>query len=255
MKTKLICVFALMSALTAAAADLAVLTETETKLEHLALQGQGEPMKPLLSELDATLAASPKDPALLYFRAFAHYAEASVARGHRDQEQTEAHMTASLKLLNEIEDEAWKAEALALKGYLCNQIIGVKGMATAVYWSPKSMNALSKAKALAPNNPRVLFFNGVSLVTTPEMFGGDLATGVDLLAKSVAEYDREATQAKAHWGKAEALAWLGIGRQKQGDIDGAKKAWEQALAVEPQYGWVKYVLLPGLNKPEADAKK
>jgi predicted TPR repeat methyltransferase len=54
-----------------------------------------------------------------------------------------------------------------------------------------------------------------------------------------------------HWGHTEALTWLGFARQKTGDLAAARAAWQQALAIEPNYAWVKFALLPSLDKPAA----
>jgi hypothetical protein len=108
---------------------------------------------------------------------------------------------------------------------------------------------------MAPDNPRILFFRGVSLVTTPEQWGGDLTLGTQLLEQAAAAFDHQAKGASVHWGHGESLVWLGIAKQKAGDISGARKAWQQALGLEQNYIWVKYVLLPSLEKKAEPAAK
>ena len=51
------------------------------------------------------------------------------------------------------------------------------------------------------------------------------------------------------WGHADALVWLGIAQQRAGDSAAARAAWQQALAIEPGFAWVKYALLPSLDRP------
>jgi tetratricopeptide (TPR) repeat protein len=51
------------------------------------------------------------------------------------------------------------------------------------------------------------------------------------------------------WGHADALVWLGIAQQRAGDTAAARAAWQQALAIEPGFAWVKYALLPSLDRP------
>ena len=255
MKTTLLCSLLAFSAPCLFAADLAALAENESKLEHAALRSDADALKPLVAQAEADLAAAPSDPALQYERAFAYYAEASVSRARQEKEQAAKSLDTAMKILEKISDPAWEVEAMALRGYLMNQMIGLKGMSSAMSYGPKSSALLSKAKTKAPANPRVQFFNGVVLITTPEMFGGDLAGGIGAVEGAVASYDRASGPAVPRWGEAEALAWLGIAKQKTGDAAGAKAAWERALAIEPEYGWVKYVLLPSLEKTAAGAKK
>ena len=92
-------------------------------------------------------------------------------------------------------------------------------------------------------------FFGRSLLFTPKMFGGDPIEGAALLQRAVDRFATGGTDASGpRWGHAEALAWLGFARRQSGDFAGAQVAWEQALSIEPDYAWVKRVLLPSLGQ-------
>ena len=78
------------------------------------------------------------------------------------------------------------------------------------------------------------------------MFGGDPEKGMlgfqqaaDLFAAEVVD-----DPLMPDWGHAEAYAWLGQGHMANGAQEQARAAFEKALALNPDYGWVKYVLLP-----------
>ena len=43
-------------------------------------------------------------------------------------------------------------------------------------------------------------------------------------------------------------AWLGIVLAKKGDVEGARAAYENGLAMEPDHGWIRNVLLPQLDE-------
>ena len=242
------CISALCFASSVLAADNAVFAEREAKIERAALRFEAEPLAEQVAAIDNDLAATPKDPALLYLRAFAYYAEATVARGQKDKQVSVTHLESAGKILEQIKDATWEAEAMALHGYVLNQLIGIKGGMSAMKLGPQSSALLGQAGEKAPNSPRVLFFRGESLVTTPEMWGGDVAQGIKLLEQASTAFESQPANAPLHWGHAESLAWLGIAKQKKGDLAGARAAWEQALAAEPAYGWVKYRLLPSLDK-------
>jgi cytochrome c-type biogenesis protein CcmH/NrfG len=49
-------------------------------------------------------------------------------------------------------------------------------------------------------------------------------------------------------GRAEAYAWLGQVLQKENKPSEALAAYNKALALEPNYAWVKYGLLPSVKK-------
>lgn len=242
------CISVVLFASSTFAVDSAVFAEREAKIEHAVLICQAEQLTGQVVAIDNDLAATPKDPALLYLRAFAHYAEACVARSQKSIAVAVTHMETAEKMLEPVNDPVWSAEALALRGYILNQLIGVKGSASSMKLGPKSSSLLGQAASVAPSSPRVLFFRGVSLVTTPEMWGGDLAQGIKLLEQASQVFASQPASAPLHWGRAESLTWLGIAKQKSGDLAGARAAWEQALAVEPAYGWVKSILLPSLDK-------
>jgi len=95
----------------------------------------------------------------------------------------------------------------------------------------------------------VLYFRGVSRFNTPAQWGGNQGEGMKLLQQAVDAFAaQDAAAAGPKWGHAEALTWLGLAKQKLGDIDAARAAWTQALALEPEYAWVKYVLLPSVKQ-------
>ena len=249
------CISVLLFASSALAADNAVFAEREAKIERAALRLEAEPLVEQVTAIDNDLAATPKDPALLYLRALAHYAEATLARVQKDKQVPVTHLEAAEKMLEQIKDPTWEAEAMALHGYILNQLIGFKGGMAGMKLGPQSSALLGQAGGKAPNSPRVLFFRGVSLVTTPEMWGGDVAQGIKLLEQAAKNFESQPANALLHWGHAESLAWLGIAKQKNGDLVGARTAWEQALAAEPAYGWVKYRLLPSLEKTVQKSSK
>jgi tetratricopeptide (TPR) repeat protein len=249
------CISVLLFASSAFAADNAVFAEREAKIEHATQVGAAEIVTAQAAQIDHDLAATPGDPALMYFRAYAHFAEGCVARAHKDKEGAAQHMEAAVKLLEQISNPAWQAEACGLQGYVLNQLIGVKGMEIAMENGPKSAALLAQAGGMAPDNPRILFFRGVSLVTTPEQWGGDLAQGAKLLERAAAAFEHPAKNAPVRWGQGESLVWLGIAKQKTGDTSAARAAWQKAIQLEPNYGWVKYVLLPSLDQSAEKSAK
>jgi hypothetical protein len=113
---------------------------------------------------------------------------------------------------------------------------------------PKSNDLLDEAASGAPESPRVLMFRGIAKFTTPAQWGGDPAEGLRLLQRAVTAFEKENGEGPGpHWGHAEGLAWLGFAKQKSGDSEGAGAAWTKALDLEPEYAWVKHVLVPSLR--------
>jgi tetratricopeptide (TPR) repeat protein len=50
------------------------------------------------------------------------------------------------------------------------------------------------------------------------------------------------------WGHAEAYAWIGLAHMEAERYDDARSAFQTALDLDSDFGWVQEVLLPRLNE-------
>ena len=115
---------------------------------------------------------------------------------------------------------------------------------------PRVGKAAQKAKQLAPDNPRVVLSAAISDFNTPEMFGGNKEKGLQGFQRAAELFAQEepTDHIQPVWGHREAYAWLGIAYQNQGELESARAAFEKALEIDPDFGWVKDWLLPELEK-------
>jgi tetratricopeptide (TPR) repeat protein len=151
-----------------------------------------------------------------------------------------------------VDNQSDLAEAHALLG----TVYGLKargGMISGMRYGPKADGAMERARSLAPNNPRVLLLNAISLLNKPSRWGGDREKAVAELQRALQQF--EATSAPSdslapQWGHADAYAWLGIAHMKADERTQARDAFEQALAIRPGYAWVESTLLPQLAANE-----
>ena len=141
------------------------------------------------------------------------------------------------------------ADAWALLAGCYGQMIGLHPM-RGVYLGPKSSNAMEKARTLAPTNPRVWIISGTQEYFTPSLFGGDKERALRAFEKAARLAERETRDdpLAPSWGHAEAYAWIGIAHMNAERYPEARAAFQNALDVNPDYGWVKAVLLPKLNE-------
>ncbi len=229
-------------------------TAIERAMERASLRSSATELATSVKPLDAALAADAKNPALLYARGFAHYAATASLRAAKNKEALIAEFERAIAVLERVKGQPWEAEAAALHSSILGSLIGLKGGLSGMTLSPKAAKLIDRAAKALPGNPRVLMVRGTTLVNTPPAFGGDVAGGAKLLAQAAeifaatqtAEGKDKGAEPGPRWGRAETLAWLGIARKKMGDSVGARAAWEGALALEPDYGWVKFALLPSL---------
>lgn len=227
----------------------ATLAAIEMAIERACLRADADALGEAVRPLDAALAREPDNAALLYTRAFGHYAATASLRAAKEGEAIRVQLERAVALLLRVKDPRWKAEVAALHGGILGQLIDLEGGVSGMMLGPKSRRLLEQATQAAPANPRVLLFRGIAQLNTPPIWGGDPAEGAALLQQAVDRFEAGVQPAGApRWGHAEALAWLGIARQRTGDAGRARNAWEQALLLEPDYRWVRLALLPSLGK-------
>lgn len=183
-----------------------------------------------------------------YYIALADYRIAGLLEG--ESKDPSEHLNAAvehLKKATEIDPQA--AEAHALLSSVYGWQIGLSPMKTMLL-GPRVGKAARKAKQLAPDNPRVVLSAAISDFNTPEMFGGSKEKGLQGLKRAAELFAQEepTDPIRPVWGHREAYAWLGIAYQGQGELESARTAFEKALEIDPDFGWVKDWLLPELEK-------
>ncbi|MXW80578.1 MAG: tetratricopeptide repeat protein [Gemmatimonadetes bacterium] len=183
-----------------------------------------------------------------YYIALADYRIAGLLEG--ESKDPSEHLNAAvehLKKATEIDPQA--AEAYALLSSVYGWQIGLSPMKTMIL-GPRVGKAIQKAKQLAPDNPRVVLSAAISDFNTPEMFGGSKEKGLQGLQRAAELFAQEepTDPIQPAWGHREAYAWLGIAYQNRGELEPARVAFEKALEIDPDFGWVKDWLLPELEK-------
>ncbi|MGH7589398.1 MAG: hypothetical protein ACRELU_12485 [Gemmatimonadota bacterium] len=103
------------------------------------------------------------------------------------------------------------------------------------------------AERLGPENPRVWLLRGIGAFFTPEAFGGGLERAGEYLDRSLELFDGDDPERPLpRWGRADAHVWRGRVHEGLREVERARAEYEAALANEPDYAWVRDVLLPGL---------
>jgi len=144
-------------------------------------------------------------------------------------------------------DDAPLAESHALLGTILGRQMD-RSVSRAIFSSGQWERELNTAERLGPGNPRVLLLRGINAFHAPSQFGG-MTKARDYFAAAVAAFERDAPPAGyPAWGRAEAYAWLGRAYVRLGEPDRATDAYRRALALEPEYSWVRDVLLPAASR-------
>lgn len=197
--------------------------------------------------LDRALTAWPDDPWLHHYKGFGLFVQAAQLRGQGgnpvplfEQARTALERSGRLRPI---------AETYAVLSAVLGQLISDE--ATAMALGPEAGQSLARARSLGPENPRVWFLDGVGAMFTPEAYGGGMVPAEEKLRRAVALFERDTPAAAPapRWGKAEAHAWLGVVLQRTGRADLARAEFQAALLLEPENGWIRNVLIPGLDRP------
>lgn len=151
-------------------------------------------------------------------------------------------------LTKAVELDARFAEGFALLSGVYRQKIAnapIKGF----LMGSRARSAIDRAVHLEPDNPRVLINLGVSKFKTPRTFGGDPGEAESALRRAIDRLSQPAgSKPFPAWGRFDAHAWLGQVLARRGDKAGARLEYSRALQAAPKSRWVRYVLLPALDK-------
>jgi tetratricopeptide (TPR) repeat protein len=114
----------------------------------------------------------------------------------------------------------------------------------------KISSLLDESLKIDPENPRTFLEKGIMKYKTPAVFGGGVDGAIKLLNTSIMLFEKRSEKANAlpDWGYIESLAWSGILSVEKDNYDEAEFFYNKALDIEPNFGWVKYKLLPDLKK-------
>jgi tetratricopeptide (TPR) repeat protein len=236
-------------AITQAQPAQAGFTEVTARLERAVLADDVPALKQARVDLLRLLSVAPvADTApIRYAVAYADWRQSNnPAVPAKEQDSLLDEAESQLKDLLKAQPQS--AEALALLSSVYGIKIAhspIKGMLL----GSRSSAAIDNAVKLEPNNPRVLISKGVGKFNAPGMFGGSEKEAEALLRQAIAQLAAQpADKVFPAWGRFDAHAWLGQVLAKKGDRDGARAEYAKALEVAPQSGWVKFVLIPALDK-------
>lgn len=182
-----------------------------------------------------------------YYLGFAEYRLASI-----NESEMIDHLNNSIDYLEKmLKLDKENVEGKALLGSVVGWKAGLKPM-QAMFLGPRSTRLLSSAQEAAPENPRVTLFKAVSDFNTPEQWGGDKDKALEGFKKAAGFFENERTENELQpsWGHPDVYAWIGIAHMERGQNAEAKVALEKALEINPEFGWVKYQLMPQLAANE-----
>jgi len=219
-------------------------------IERAAVEGSANSLKSAREDLlrrEAALSVGGSAPLVQYAIAYTAWRMASLSRVPGDERNAMLDDGVA-RLQAVVNANPRDAEALALLGGLYALQIG-RAPLKAIVLGSRVSGTLDRAAKVAPNNPRVPLQAGVSAFYTPAAFGGGSNEAERLLRRSLELFAQERRdQPWPNWGRMDAHAWLGQVLARKGDRAAARAEYDEALALAPNSGWVKNVLVPALER-------
>ena len=150
------------------------------------------------------------------------------------------------KILSDEKDFAAEGKTLSAAIYMMK--IASSPM-SAVTLSSKIHSLLDEAEKIKPEFPRIYLIRGTMKYNTPGIFGGSYKDALKNFNKSVSLYERQNEDtASCDWGYLEALTWAGRSQEKLENFEAALYSYKKVLSIEPDFSWVKNLLLPELEE-------
>jgi hypothetical protein len=138
-----------------------------------------------------------------YYCAYAHLAYMTTDEERKDAllDRAQAYVDIALTI-NPGESEIPLVVAL-----ICYGRMEINPMLRAPTYFPQANNALEKARALNPENPRIYYLKGKSTLYKPEFLGGGIVAALPILEKALQCYRefKAPFDIYPHWGEEESI--------------------------------------------------
>ncbi|AAN53438.1 tetratricopeptide repeat protein [Shewanella oneidensis MR-1] len=174
-----------------------------------------------------------------YDSAYANYRLAISANVMGQKALANSALTSAQTSLETLTSSQENAESLALLSSVYSMQIALDNSKGAIL-GIKSAKAIASAEQLEPQNPRVALIKAIAAYNTPAMFGGSMQNAKTLASTAIEHFAQPCDT--ICWGEAEAYTWRGLAKQELGDTQGAMEDWQQALSLDKNYGWAKFLL-------------
>jgi tetratricopeptide (TPR) repeat protein len=260
MKTQLFILLFIVVLTSTAAAQSPTIAELFREGKQLLHQGDMQNDQQLLMKslgiFERILSADPDNQYAAYHRAHAEYQLALIGMTQKNDELFDQYVKSVCEHLDQmIEAKPFWPEPQSL----LSMVYGIRishNWINAPVLGPNAMSLAKKAVELDSTNPRSWMMLGSMKLNTPEFFGGNPQEALEAFqrADSLFAHVHIVDSCAPDWGQVENLAWLGQVYVKRKQYNDARTAFQKALSIEPTYGWVKFQLLPKLEKNMATQK-
>jgi tetratricopeptide (TPR) repeat protein len=248
----------LLTLVTAAhAADPASVAAARRQLTLAVTHGNAEELRGARASFARLVAAEPQSAALNYWLALADWRITPMVQSAQPEEGKRLCKEGIAACDRAIADQPRFADAIALRAGLQGLALSFMSPSAAMSIGPEMEEAYGRAEGLAPDNPRVAFLKALNTLHKPTFVGGGAEKARGLFERAIALADRQPApdSTAIDWGREDAHLWSGRCLEQLGDFTAARERYREVLATQPEHAWVKYALLPGVEKQLAEKEK
>ena len=177
----------------------------QQNLEKMAIAKSVEDWQQVANLFERISAAEEKEWLPIYYQSFCHMMLATQQMQEKEMESCMKHLDQAQAALDQAQTktEEPQSEILALQGFIYQGRIWENFQANGPIYSPKSHEALDKAIALDPENPRSYYLKGQNVLHTPVFFGGGGTAALPLLEKAAEKFASFESKSPLHpsWGQ------------------------------------------------------
>ncbi len=174
--------------------------------------------------------------------------------GVKRLKDAEIYLDKGQKLVDQIiEMNPDNPEAYAYKGAFLGFRISTDH-SIAMILGPTSVYYIRKAYRLHPENLQAMIDMANFYFYAPGFFGGDVEKAIPLYAKAAALMESSGLS-KENWRYFNLMILLAKANDKAGKCIEAERVYLKLLTVEPDFGWVKNMLLPDLKRRKGKSLK
>lgn len=182
-----------------------------------------------------------------YEKALAMYGFLNSTMADQDEKAFDKYYDDTIGQLEELAAQPeYSARAKAILSAVYGLAIaydGWKGM----FLGSKSSSLIGEAYSQSNKDPLVVKLYASNKFYTPKAFGGDLEVAIEQNALAIELFESNGDTVN-NWMYLDALAHLGVMQRRNGEISLAIETYHRTLDIEPEFGWVKFSLLPEAQK-------
>jgi len=181
-----------------------------------------------------------QNPRELYAYAYVQFRLLQLAIGGKREDDAEKAGDRCIGALDAaVKRDPKFAEAFALQSACYGYLANLGGMG-AIRNGSRSGKSMTAALALDARSPRILLVDGFGVYFRPKFVGGDKAKGCTRFREAGAGFDAAGAagvpgQGGIDWGAVEAHYWAGRCARDAGDTATARKFFERALTIAPDF--------------------